>query len=186
MKLKHWILALSLCTAGSSLAADGSTAESGVWVKREHTLQFMGFTSTYSCDGLADKLKVLVKRAGARADIKASPGACAGGFGRPDKFARATVTFYALVPTAQAKPEEASGTKVQGTWQTVEVMTRKPMELQPGDCELVEQFRDQILPLFAQRLVDNSVTCVPNQQSGSSFLLRFEVFKPAGTEAPKS
>jgi hypothetical protein len=41
----------------------------------------MGFTSTYSCDGLADKIKVLLIAAGARRDSKSRPGACASGFG---------------------------------------------------------------------------------------------------------
>ena len=58
----------------------------------------MGFTTTYSCDGLADKLRMLLLAAGARADVKSQPGACAAPFGRPDKFARADLTFSTLAP----------------------------------------------------------------------------------------
>jgi hypothetical protein len=77
---------------GSALADTAQPASEhvpGVWQKHEYSFAYMGFTSTYSCDGLAGKLKTLLIAAGARADAKARSGACASGFGRPDKFARA-------------------------------------------------------------------------------------------------
>lgn len=182
--LKSMLVLGACCAGGFAFANPGVTPEGGVWVKRHYDLQFMGFTSTYSCDGLAGKLKVLVKAAGARSDLKASPGACASGFGSPDQFANASVTFYALVPSSKAKPDEANGSPDQGIWQTVEIAPRKPLELQPGDCELVEQFRDHVLPLFTRRNVDERITCIPHQQSGSSYFLRFEVFRPANLRQP--
>lgn len=185
MNVVQALIVFAACgTVGLASADPSATPESGVWVKRHYNLQFMGFTSTYSCDGLAGKLKVLVKAAGARSDLKVSPGACAAGFGRPDKFANASVTFYALVPESSAKPDETNGAKDQGVWQTVEIAARKPTELQPGDCELVEQFRDHVLPLFTRRNVDDRITCVPNQESGSSYFLRFEVFEAVNARQP--
>lgn len=182
--LKTMIVLCACCAGGLAVADPGAAPEGGVWVKRHYNLQFMGFTSTYSCDGLAGKLKTLVKAAGARSDLKASAGACASGFGSPDKFANASVTFYALVPIAEAKPDEANGAQVPGVWQTVEIAARKPLELQRGDCELVEQFRDHVLPLFTRRNVDERITCIPHQESGSSYFLRFEVFRPANARQP--
>jgi hypothetical protein len=38
----------------------------------------------------------------------------------------------------------------------------------------VEQFRNNVLPMFATRNVDNHTTCVPHQESGSNISLRFE------------
>jgi hypothetical protein len=43
----------------------------------------------------------------------------------------------------------------------------------------VEQFRDTLLPMFVTRNVNNQVTCVPHQESGSNFSLSFDVFAPA-------
>ena len=177
-RFKAAIMLTAGFAAASALADPAAPPEGGVWVQRSYNMQYMGFTSTYSCDGLSDKLKVLVKASGARSDIKASPGACSSGFGRPDQFANARITFFALVPVSEAKPEELDGAKDQGVWETVEIATRKPRELQNGDCELVEQFRDHVLPLFARRNVDERITCVPNQQSGSSYYMHFEVFRP--------
>src|ERR1700721_1270959 len=102
----RWKLAAILgCALSSTLlgsrasladAPSSSPGEPGMWQKHEYSFTFMGFTSTYSCDGLADKLRVLLIASGTRPDAKARAGACASGFGRPDKVARADLTFYTL------------------------------------------------------------------------------------------
>ena len=157
--------------------ADDSTSESGTWQKHEYDFHFLGFTSTYSCDGLADKLKVLLLAAGARSDVKATPGACSRGFGEPDKFAQARVTFYTLASNTDGK-----GANVAATWRPVVYRTHSPRELGNGDCELIEQFRDSVLPMFNVRNVDNHVTCVPHQESGSVIDLKFESLQPLKPE----
>jgi hypothetical protein len=159
----------------------------GVWQKHVYTFQFMGFTTTYSCDGLADKVKILLLAAGARSDAKSQPGVCSRGWGRPDKFAQASLTFYTLVP-AGADPS-ADGAPVNGTWRPVTFAVRSPRQLARGDCELVEQFRSLLLPMFTTRSVDSHTTCVPHQESGSVFNLQFESFaampaKPANAREP--
>lgn len=143
------------------------------WQKHQVSFQYMGFTTTYSCDGLADKLKILLIAAGARADAKAQPGACAAPFGRPDKFARADLTFYTLAPLAQGAA--ATDKPVDAQWRAVTFGARSPRNLAIGDCEAVEQFRRDVLPMFTTRnLVDNTA-CIPHQESGSLIDLRFEV-----------
>jgi hypothetical protein len=156
-------------------------ATQGVWQKHEYSFQFLGFTSTYSCDGLASKLKVLLIAAGARADARSTSDACARGYGIPDKFARATLTFYTLAPLQSGEHATAP---INGAWRSVAIADRSPRELGLGDCELVEQFRDKVLPMFATRNVENRMTCVPNQLSGSVINLKFEVL--AGLPAAKN
>jgi hypothetical protein len=140
----------------------------------------MGFTSTYSCDGLADKIKVLLLAAGARHDVKSTPGACASGFGRPDKFARADLTFYTLAPlggdASSGGGMPPDGKPIDGRWLPVSFADRSPRELTTGDCELVEQFRSNVLPMFTTRNVENHTTCIPHENSGSVISLRFESF----------
>ena len=174
----------------------------GSWQKHQYSFQYMGFTSTYSCDGLADKLKVLLLAAGARADVKSQPGACASGYGRPDKFAHADLTFYTLQPleggavkdlgvaydarAANAPPAEAAQAKpIVAIWRPVVFAAFSPQPLRVGDCELVDQFRHDILPMFATRNVENGMTCIPHQESGSLINLKFESLSaaPAGTTA---
>src|ERR1700726_1288984 len=169
------LLCPALLVSRLSSADDASAREPGVWQKHEYSFVFMGFTSTYSCDGLADKIKVLLIAAGARRDAKSWPGACARGFGTPDKFARAELTFYTLAPNGT----DTSAKPVDGVWRPVVFADRSPRELTTGDCELVEQFRNSVLPMFTTRNVEDHTTCVPHQNSGSLISLRFESFAAA-------
>jgi hypothetical protein len=174
-----------ICTmlASSALrAAEASSHETGVWQKHEYSFQFMGFTTTYSCDGLADKLKMLLIASGARSDATARAGACASGFGRPDKFARADLTFYTLAPAGAANSDSKP---VEGTWIPVAIGPHRPRDLAGGDCELVEQFRSNVLGMFSTRNVEVRTTCVPHQLSGSTIDLKFESFA-APPKAPRS
>src|SRR5580700_1018956 len=168
---RHWKLAAlgcalfpALLSPRTSLADDPPAREPGGWQKHQYSFQFMGFTSTYSCDGLADKIKVLLLAAGARHDVKSTPGACASGFGRPDKFARADLSFYTLAPPGADK---TSAPPVDGVWIPVVLAARKPRDLATGDCELVEQFKSSVLPMFTTRNVESRTSCVPHQESGS-------------------
>ena len=77
---------------------------------------------------------------------------------------------------------------MNGTWRTVAWSARSPRELRIGDCELVEQFRSLVLPMFTTRNVVSNTTCIPHQESGSVIDLKFEVFgplpKPPATPKP--
>jgi hypothetical protein len=178
-------ITLAALLAFHSGFADQPTAPEpslGVWQKHEYRFAYMGFTSTYSCDGLASKIKLLLLAAGARSDVKSQPGACAN-FGNPDKFANATLTFYTLAPPAEISADAAL---VAAVWRPVSLSTFPPHDLGRGDCELIEQFRHSVLPMFTTRNVEDHVTCVPHQLSGSNIDLRFEslALPPAKPPAP--
>jgi hypothetical protein len=178
------------CTLCSALLvpyigwSDEPAHEPGTWAKHEYSFVYLGFTATYSCDGLADKLKLLLIAAGARPDSKAHAGACAQGYGSPDKFARADLTFYTLVPGGSNAGSENK--PVDGHWRAVSIAEHSPWDLRTGDCEVVEQFRNVVLPMFATRNLDDRTTCIPHQLSGSNISLRFETFAavPAPHAAP--
>jgi hypothetical protein len=172
-------------------AAANADATPGIWQKHQYSFFSMSITSTYSCDGLADKLKVLLLAAGARADAKAS-GICSGDFGRPDKLAQAELTFYTLAPDTDGNAGAAKAAdgkagehqQADGQWRPVTLAVRSPRELGLGDCELVDQFRAQVLPMFATRDVNNQTTCVPHQESGSNISVKFESFTAIPTQPP--
>jgi hypothetical protein len=173
-----------VCGFGTTaFAAESSVTElePGVWQKHEYSFQFLGFTSTYSCDGLASKLKVLLIAAGARADARSTADACIRGFGSPDKFARANLKFYTLAPVTNGNASPSSS----GIWRSVVFSDRSPREITLGDCELIEQFRDAVLPKFTTRNVGSRMTCIPNQLSGSAINLTFEVFAAPATKKNK-
>ena len=75
-----------LVLAGTAYAGDPPV--DGAWQKHEDTFSFMGFTSRYSCEGLEEKLSLMLKLAGARPGFKVTP-TCAAPAGMPDRIATA-------------------------------------------------------------------------------------------------
>lgn len=176
--LKAWKFgwALVICGFGMTGFADEPPAtnpQQGSWQKHEYSFQYLGFTTTYSCDGLASKLRIILLAAGAREDAKSISDGCARGFGTPDRLARARLTFYTLAPVGNA---ENATLLTNGVWRPVAFADRSPREVALGDCELIDQFRAQLLPMFTARNVESRMTCIPNQLSGSLIDLKFEVF----------
>jgi len=183
---QRWSVGLvcaALLAGSVALAADAADSagagQPGSWQPHSYDFHFMGFTSTYSCDGLADKLQLLLRVVGARPDATVMP-LCARGSGVPDKLVQASLKFSTLQLADTNASGAAAGAPndVPGVWRHVELAPRHPFALQTGDCELVEQFRDALLPMFATRNINSQVTCVPHQDSGSNFSLSFDVFAP--------
>jgi hypothetical protein len=172
---------VSCVFSATAFAAEPAAADHqpGVWQKHDYNFQYLGFTTTYSCDGLASKLKLLLIASGARADATSTSSGCARGYGVPDKFARARLVFYSLAPAA-VNGENAAA-PINGAWRSVTFSDLSPREVRLGDCELMEQFRDKVMPLFTTRNVENRITCVPNQVSGSVMNLKFEAFAAVAT-----
>lgn len=161
-------------------AGAGADSGPGVWQDHQIELAYLGFTSRYSCDGLQSKLQLLLRQLGARADAKVTAFGCDRGFGTPSRFPRATMKFATLQPVdgGNGTPAAAPGSSaapVTGVWRAVQLAPHRPFDLEDGDCELMEQFRDKVLPLFATRNQQLNLTCVPHQDNGP-FSLQMQVF----------
>jgi hypothetical protein len=189
--LSRGLLLAATMLAGITLAhAQVDTlavGEPGTWQSHETELVYMGFTTTYSCDGLQSKLELLLRQLGARSDAKVIAFGCDRGYGTPSRFARATLKFATLQPaaaSARATSSDSASAPVDGSWRQVELAPHRPFGLQDGDCELMEQFRDKVLPLFATRALQTRTQCVPHQDTGGPFSLQLQVFAPV--PAPKS
>jgi hypothetical protein len=263
------VLAVLLC--GPALAdtpANASAPVSAVWTPKELRFVFMGFTSHYSCDGLADVMRKVLLLLGAGKDLKVSPTPCTTPFGRPDPFPGVTVKMNVLVPAsatsatsdatntgnaadyrramaacldargysaqwAQSRAQvfvyprngqseaqtqsdrsechrwavsqsgydpthpapQSSGSAGGGStaaqpvpahWKMIDVnaaMARDPL-WQAGQCELVEQIKQSVLPKFTTRNVQYQSTCVPNQLYLGATQLRAEVLVADEQNAP--
>jgi hypothetical protein len=131
----------------------GSGRESAVWTPKELNFLYQGFTTTYSCDGLQEKMKRVLITLGARPDIQVRGFGCMG----PDPVAGVRIKMNVLQPAGQQ-----GGQPVPARWKMVDLLTdydnRDPVAA-AGDCELIGQIKEKILPLFATRHVDYSSTC---------------------------
>jgi len=141
--------------AATSVAAAGSERESAVWTPRELTFTYKAFTTKYSCDSLRSKVKDVLLKLGARADIQVRTVGCTNLTG-VDPLPAVNIKMQVLQPagaqTAQSVP---------ASWKSVDfVMNRDPADV-AGECELMSQIAREVLPLFATRNVQANTTCVP-------------------------
>jgi len=154
-----------------------------VWTPKELRFVYMGFTSHYSCDGLRDKMRVILLQLGARPDMKLRETPCAGQLGRPTEFPGVTVNMNVLTPFDAAKTNAAE-TPLPAHWKSVEISTDRDPLREAGDCELIEQVKSRVLPLFTARNIEYRSTCIPNQLQVGGTLLKAEVLVVDEQKAP--
>jgi hypothetical protein len=156
------LAALVLSLPGWAAAADSAAApaQGAVWTPKELTFVFMGFTAHYSCDGLRDKIRHVLGELGARSDFKVDYYGCSSPFGSPDPFPGVRIKMQVLEP---AGASDRSTDVVGAHWQRVDLHLDKDPVWEASDCELLEQIKQKILPLFAARQVDFASNCVPHQ-----------------------
>jgi hypothetical protein len=134
----------------------GSGRESAVWVPKELNFAYQGFTTTYSCDGLQDRMRRVLIKLGARPDLRVRGYGCTRLVG-PDPFAGVSIKMNVLQPAGKE-----GGPAVAVHWQRVDLLTglyeHDPVDA-AADCELIGQIKQKVLPLFATRNVDYRSTC---------------------------
>jgi hypothetical protein len=143
-----------------SPAAAPADTQDAVWTPKELNFVFMGFTAHYSCDGLRDKIRHVLGELGARSDLKVDFSGCSSPFGTPDPFPGVRIRMQVLQP---AGANDKATDVVAAHWQRVDLHLDKDPVWEASDCELLEQIRQKILPLFAARQVDFGSNCVPHQ-----------------------
>ncbi|MBP6515386.1 MAG: hypothetical protein KA224_09390 [Steroidobacteraceae bacterium] len=163
------LLLLMSCVT-SAVAAEQTVM--GAWKRHEVELTYMGFTTRYSCDGLRDKAVLMLRQLGVRPGFKVTSMGCPG-FQQVTDFPRVRMVFEA--PELPVKGQRGLGEPVPAVWQRVQFAERQPRDVERGDCELVEQFRDKVLPLLATRNLVDRTSCIPHQLSGSVINLQLEV-----------
>lgn len=153
-----------------------------VWKERHVEFFYMGRTARYSCEGLRDKVRAMLLDLGARRDPTIVAMGC-----EDDASGRVSaagphlsITFSApALPDPAAKPVRAGDlAATDARFVAFSITTDAFRNMGIGDCELVEQFARQILPKLATRNVRQDITCIPNELSGSHFMLRGEVLRP--------
>jgi hypothetical protein len=183
----HRLIGSALAAATLLLAAQApaSGAESAVWVKKKMHFIFQGFTAVYSCEGLEDDMRTVLLQLGARqSDMKLQQINCGSGFNLPEPNPGLTGTFYVLEPASSAAGDNAQpgAGAVQAQWQTVNVRLTRDARLQAGQCELIDQVKAKILPLFPARDVKFQSTCYPNELLVKGSTLEAKVLKPVKAE----
>ncbi|HKU13697.1 MAG TPA: hypothetical protein VJQ52_04830 [Steroidobacteraceae bacterium] len=206
--LRQAILA-GLCVA-PALLAGARAAEpvapepvQAIWKSQEFAFYYQSMTTFYSCSSLEAKVRRILRALGTRATVRVRAIDCQAG---PVRMPRVLVNVTAPVeatPQALAEREKGKSTRelaarVRGEkedadalaefpahWQRIS-LSRGELDLEPGDCELVEQLRRKVLPRLSVRVVKDNTACAPHQVSPGQPQLEVEALvalpKP---DAPK-
>jgi hypothetical protein len=164
---------------GAESGAPPADAVPAVWMAKELSFVYQGFTSRYSCDGLFEKMRRVLLELGARDDLDVSRYGCTAATGSPDPFPGVRIKMNVLTPAPAANASPADGrppaATVPAQWKKVDVRLNRDPVYEAGDCELIEQIKQKILPQFTTRNVEFSSNCVPHQLSAGGTWLRAEV-----------
>jgi hypothetical protein len=190
-RIRAIVPAVVACVLGvPALAAENAPAPAGepqsaVWTEKELTFVYQGFTTRYSCDGLRDKVRSVLLDLGAqKKDLKVMEMGCSSPTGRPDPFPGVRVKMRVLQPADSPDAAKAADpTPVAAHWKPVDLKLRDSFTTDSGECELVEQIRHKIVPLFAARNVDLQTTCIPHQATAARPVLKMEVLAPDAGDA---
>lgn len=183
------VAVLSMAGMTALAAADRTSADASpdtieaIWKPQQITFYFQSFTSFYSCDGLESKLEKLLDALGARARAQVRAPECPSGVAQMPRVILDVVSPVEATAEALAEREKGRSTRelaqrVRGKrpedealaenfrahWRVVS-LSRGELNLQPGDCELIDELRRKVLPKLAVRIVDDDVHCTPNQLS---------------------
>jgi hypothetical protein len=153
--------------AASSQSSAASTHEFAVWVPLQLTFQYRHLTTAYSCSGLQQRMKSILLELGARSDLDVRPYGCTQLSG-PDPFAGVLIKMNVLEP-AGSRPGLAAH------WRTVDLLANRELLQAAGDCELIEQIAQKILPLFTVRNVNYNATCPPRSLQPGATRLKADV-----------
>ncbi len=181
-------------------AAENSAPVQATWKAEEIRYSYTGFTTAYSCDAAEDRLKAILRALGAHEQTRVSAQGC--DFNRPSRNFFINITTAVPVPLADSKTDNSKpvagnsrdellkrlgvAPKVldetfAAQWKTIELSRDRKLDLQPGDCELMEGVRDHVLPKLSVKVVTDRVNCVPRQLTYQTPELTVSALVPVAT-----
>ncbi len=176
-------LALALTVAMSAtmtLAVNAAPSQPAKWVSRDVKFTYQGFTTQYSCDGLRDNAKAILQALGARLPmdgVRSTP--CASLSVSPlSQSPGIQGNISVLVPATTAEISRRDPSLLPAHWKRVNLMDTAGMDTRRGaQCELLEQAKRDLVPLFATRNLDFSAACVAHATAVSSTTFTVEVLE---------
>lgn len=190
-KANSALIPIFLACAAVGFTAKAADSTQATWKPQEIRYSYVGFTTAYSCEGAEDKLKAILQKLGAHPNTKVRATGCKPS--RPSKNFFITVTTATPVPVEQAKAADRPDAKVlrdlrltesaltqpfAAELKTVDLARDRDLDLEPGDCELLEGLRDHVLPKLGLEIVADEVRCMPHQLSIQTPTLKVSAWVP--------
>jgi hypothetical protein len=170
--------------------AAAGNPRAAVWRAQRVEFFYVGRTSRYSCDGLRDKVRAMLIDLGARRDLTVVASGCPGYDGPSGNGTglRLKIEFSSpALPTAATRPlRDGDLAAVDARFQSFRIANDAFRNMGIGDCELVQQFAQQLLSKLTVRDVHQDIVCVPYQPNASRFLVSGEILKPLPPEETRA
>lgn len=203
---KSRLLMLATVCGGMLLPLAGHSAEGSAqnsapvqatWKTQQIRYSYTGFTTAYNCDAAEDRIEAILRALGAHESTKVSATGC--NFNRPSRNFFITITTAMPVPVAEApaksQPDASKDellerlgvarTQLDQTfpaqWKTVELSRNRRLNLEGGDCELMEGLKNRVLPKLSLKIVKDRVQCIPRQVSIQAPELTVSALVPMAT-----
>ena len=153
-----------------------------IWKHQEIGFYFQSFTTFYSCTSLEGKLERILRELGVHARVKVRSADCPYSVARMPRVVMQVISPVEATPEALAERDKNKSVRelaqrVRGKksehpldsleefpaqWRRVS-LSRGRLNLEPGDCELIDELKKKVLPKLAVRTVRDDVQCSPNQ-----------------------
>jgi hypothetical protein len=199
--------ALALFGAAQANPADTSPADQGshieaVWKTQQIAFEYYSYTTFYTCPSLHRRLQRMLVSVGASPDMRLQSYRC-------DDHSGAARFLFEIKSPVEATPENIRAMTTHDStdelvamvngerlptaedvqrfpvvWKKVAFARDRYLRLSPGDCELVEQFRRQVLPKMSVHVLHDSVRCSPGHQGISPPRLTVSALVPVNADAP--
>lgn len=175
------ILAALLSQAAYAEPPDAAKPVQAVWKPVEIKYSYVGFTTAYNCDSFEQKVRNILLTLGAAEQTRVQANGCID-VNRPSRNFFVTITTATPIPASEAKEPADKATRelaarltgkkdplktdpFPAQWKTVELSRSRRLDLQPGDCELMEGLSKDVLPKLSVKVVTDPVLCTPNNLS---------------------
>ena len=193
-------------TAAPASAADEASTVMAVWVQKEVDFPYKGLTTYYTCDGIRDKVRTVLRHLGARPGFKVTVRSCVNDVGgsrslggvetMPWVYITAALPQPAtpellaelakpdpkaeLIARATGKPSATAEATAQfpAKWRRVQFLGKPTGPVQLGDCELMDEMAKVAFAQLGARVVEDLTSCVPRQVNPGSIRLTLEVLQP--------
>ena len=190
-----------LAQSPAAVATPGDQAAvMAVWVEKKIDFTYWGVTAHHSCDGLKNKVSSILKDIGARPGYKVTARSCF----NPRHGAEWTpmLNIVAAMPRAatpevlaalakdqsqrelaaraggKSAPSAEAAAEFPARTRRVDFRDSPTGLLQPGDCELVEQLRNQVFVPLGAKIVVDRMGCVPHTLNNGIIVLSIDVLEP--------
>jgi hypothetical protein len=127
-----------------------------VWQTYDLDFHYFASGTYYNCSALETRLESMLRQLGAEKTVRATVTGC---FGTADVGNMLSARIHVRMP---ALAGDAPAESFMATTKTVTLKSGRSGDSSGGDCELLEQVRDQILPALKLQVVKDDLHCIPH------------------------